>query len=104
MSHSLLAEEGERPPPDPCRLYFVRRDYYYGQDVGSLAAPLPDLDSQEHYWHMRIAGKRVALDSISTPLPDGPVGGKVSGFGRDVHQNDNQTKEPQNIVLAKLLN
>ena len=42
-----LAEGGGKTSPDPCRLYFEKRDYYYGQEVGSLAAPTPDDDSQE---------------------------------------------------------
>jgi len=58
----------------------------------------------EHYSHIRMVAKRVALDSISTPLPEVPVGGKVADSGAGVHQNDNQMKEPQNGVLAKPLN
>jgi hypothetical protein len=72
--------------------------------VGSLVAPLPDLDGQEHYWHIRMAGKRVALDSISTPLPDAHAGGKSADLGREVHQNRNQVRKTQIRVVAKSLN
>ena len=58
----------------------------------------------EHYSHIRVAAKRIALDSISTPLPDAATRGKVANILRPVHQNDNQTKKSKNGVGAKLLN
>jgi hypothetical protein len=58
----------------------------------------------EHYSHIRMAAKRVALDSISTPLPDARVGGKVADSGAGVHQNDNQTRKARIGVIAKPLN
>lgn len=57
----------------------------------------------EHYSHIRLAAKRVALDSIATPLPGLP-GGKQPVFEGDVHQNGNQTEVPQNGSGRKLLN
>ena len=42
-----LAEDGGKTSPDPCRLYFEKRDYYYGQEVDSYAAPVPDQDGPE---------------------------------------------------------
>jgi hypothetical protein len=42
-----LVEGGGKTSPDPCRLYFEKRDYYYGQEVDSNAAPVPDHDGPE---------------------------------------------------------
>jgi hypothetical protein len=42
LSHALLAEDEGKTSPDPCWLYFEKRDYYYGQEVDSYAAPIPD--------------------------------------------------------------
>jgi integrase len=58
----------------------------------------------EHYNHIRMAAKRVALDAISTPLPESPAGGKLADFSEDVHQNCNQTGNAQNGGASKLLN
>jgi integrase len=58
----------------------------------------------EHYSHIRMAAKRVALDAISTPLPDGPPGRRVAGFGADVHQTGNQIGVPQKSAVGKSLN
>jgi len=58
----------------------------------------------EHYSHIRMAAKRIAMDSISTPLSGVPVGGKVFDSRAGVHQNDNQMERHQNGVVAKLLN
>jgi integrase len=58
----------------------------------------------DHYSHIRMAAKRAALDAISTPLPEPPRGGKPADFGRDMHQNRNQTGNPQNARVSKLLN
>ena len=58
----------------------------------------------EHYSHIRVAAKRVALDSIATPLPDAATSRRVANIRRPVHQNGNQTKKPKNGVGAKLLN
>jgi hypothetical protein len=45
MSHALLAEDEGKTSPDPCRLYFEKRDVYYGQHVESLNAPAPASES-----------------------------------------------------------
>jgi len=57
----------------------------------------------DHYSHIRIAAKRVALDGISTPVPDAPASGKVGSFRRDVRQNGNQTNMHQNEADPKIL-
>lgn len=56
----------------------------------------------EHYSDIRMAGKRAALDSIATRLPDLPSG-KSLVFEGDVHQNGNQMGRHQNAAAAKLL-
>jgi integrase len=56
----------------------------------------------EHYSHIRMAAKRAALDSISTPLPD-PKADKSPTLQRAVHQNDNQIKRHRKQVGAKSL-
>jgi hypothetical protein len=58
----------------------------------------------EHYSHIRMATKRVALDSISTPLPDAHAAGKIADLGLDVRQNGNQIEYRQNGAATKLLN
>ena len=57
-----------------------------------------------YYSHIRMAAKRVALDSISTPLPDAHAGGKAEDLGQDVHQNGNQIRKTRIRVVAKSLN
>jgi hypothetical protein len=57
----------------------------------------------EHYSHIRMAAKRVALDLIATPLP-GPDGGKAPVFEGDVHQIGNQIGMPEDDAVRKLLN
>jgi integrase len=56
----------------------------------------------EHYSHIRLAAKRIALDSIATPLP-GPAGGESPVFQGGVHQNGNQMGMHQNAAAGKLL-
>jgi integrase len=57
----------------------------------------------EHYSHIRMVAKRVALDSISTPLPEEQAGkGRVDGKA-GVHQNDNQIKKVRKQAWAKSL-
>ena len=56
----------------------------------------------EHYSHIRMAAKRAALDSISTPLPDTNAD-KPTTPQRDVHQNDNQTGKIQKAARSKSL-
>jgi hypothetical protein len=46
MAIHRLADGGGKNSTDPCRLYFDKRDYYYGQEVDFIAAPTPDHDSQ----------------------------------------------------------
>ncbi len=58
----------------------------------------------ERYSHIRMAAKRVALGSISTPLPDAHAAGKIADLGLDVHQNGNQIEKTQISVVAKSLN
>jgi hypothetical protein len=57
----------------------------------------------EHYSHIRIAAKRVALDSIATPLPD-PASAKAPVFDKGVHQIGNQKSTKQKVATGKLLN
>jgi integrase len=57
----------------------------------------------EHYSHIRLAAKRVALDSIATPLPE-IASGKPPVFEGDVHQIGNQIGMPQDGAVRKLLN
>ncbi len=57
----------------------------------------------EHYSHVRMAAKRAALDSISTPLPDEQEGKGTADDKAGVHQNDNQIKKPRKQVGAKSL-
>jgi integrase len=57
----------------------------------------------EHYSHIRMAAKRVALDLIATPLPE-PASEKTPVFEGDVHQIGNQIGIPQNGAVSKLLN
>lgn len=58
----------------------------------------------EHYSHIRIAAKRVALDAIATPRPELPASRKTSISRRHVHQNGNQIKMHQSEADRKLLN
>jgi hypothetical protein len=39
----------------------------------------------EHYSHIRMAAKRAALDSISTPLPDDYAGERMVDVKAGVH-------------------
>lgn len=48
----------------------------------------------EHYSHIRLAAKRVALDAISTPLPS-QYPSKSGDFEADGNQNRNQTARPE---------
>ena len=57
----------------------------------------------EHYSHIRMAAKRVAVDSISTPLPDDHAGERAADAKSVVHQNDNQINSHQEQVGAKSL-
>ncbi len=57
----------------------------------------------EHYWHIRLAAKRTALDSIATPLP-APASENTPVFRGDVHQYGNQIGMPQNGATSRLLN
>ena len=57
----------------------------------------------EHYSHIRMAAKRVALDSIATPLPES-AGEKAPVFEGAVHQIGNQMEMPENGAARKLLN
>ena len=57
----------------------------------------------EHYSHIRLAAKRVALDSIATPLPE-IASGKPPVFEGDVHQIGNQIGMPEKGTASKLLN
>ena len=56
----------------------------------------------EHYSHIRMAAKRAALDSISTPLPDTKAV-KSATLQRAVHQNDNQIGKERKAVRSNLL-
>jgi hypothetical protein len=47
MSHALLAEDEGKTSPDPCRRYFEKRHFYYGQEVDSYAAPIADHPAPE---------------------------------------------------------
>jgi hypothetical protein len=58
----------------------------------------------EHYSHIRKAAKRVALDSISTPLPDAHAAGKIPDLGLDVDQNGNQIRKTKINVVVNSLN
>lgn len=58
----------------------------------------------EHYSNIRLAAKRAALDSIATPLPEGPAFEKAPHFRRDVHQIRNQIEMPEKGAAGKLLN
>jgi len=51
----------------------------------------------EHYSHIRMAGKRAALDAIAA-VP------KQAAFGAVVHQNCNQLLEGEKVGLANSLN
>jgi hypothetical protein len=42
--HRLADGEGKNSP-DPCRLYFDKRDYYYRQAMDFDAAPAPERDT-----------------------------------------------------------
>jgi len=57
----------------------------------------------EHYSHVRMAVKRAALDSISSPLPENRAGGKTTDDGTAVHKNDNQSGGHRKQAGAKLL-
>jgi hypothetical protein len=57
----------------------------------------------EHYSHIRLAAKRVALNLIATPLPES-ASGKTPNFESGVHQIGNQIGMPQNGAVGKLLN
>jgi integrase len=57
----------------------------------------------EHYSHIRMAAKRAALDSISTPLPDDYAGERMVDVKAGVHQNDNQIKMHRKQAGAKSL-
>lgn len=57
----------------------------------------------EHYSHIRMAAKRVALDSIATPLPD-PACVKGPVFDKGVHQIGNQKSTKQKVATGKSLN
>jgi integrase len=58
----------------------------------------------EHYSHVRLAAKRVAVDAISTPLPEPSTPSKGAHFPTGVHQNGNQIGLHQNEAVGKLLN
>jgi integrase len=72
------------------------------QTVMSIAGQL-SRKMLEHYSHIRLAAKRVALDSIATPLPASAVE-KKAGFECDVHQIGNQIGMPEEREVRKLLN
>jgi hypothetical protein len=57
----------------------------------------------EHYSHIRMVAKRVALDSIATPLPD-PASVKALVFDKGVHQIGNQKSNKQKVTTGKSLN
>jgi len=57
----------------------------------------------EHYSHIRMAAKRAALDSISTPLPSAHSSDAPPNPQRGVHQNDNQNGKHENVAGSKLL-
>jgi integrase len=57
----------------------------------------------EHYSHIRMVAKRVALDSIATPLPD-PASIKAPVFDKGVHQIGNQESTKQKVATGKSLN
>ena len=42
-----LADGGGKTSPDPCRLYFDRRDDYYRQAVDFMNAPMPDPEASQ---------------------------------------------------------
>jgi hypothetical protein len=45
MALYRLADGGGKTSPDPCRLYFDKRDDYYRQEVDFITAPAPESDT-----------------------------------------------------------